>query len=308
MNPTSATAGILAESAQRTASLADRHAKNPRSATGRVAAGIAPTDGARSRLDPTTFARSGMRVAVRESARRTGGVTATALSTGLANRFPVVKRLVGDALFKSMVQAYAVADPARLSAMLPFGDGFPAFIDHFEPARPIPYLGDMARLEQARALARRAPAVAPFAADAFTAPIFDRLAGMRVRLHPSLSVVVSLHPIHSIWHMNRNPVRFTPASPFVSEAVLVSRPRLRVRTWRITHGDAAFVFALKAGYRLAAAMTAAIHVVPCARPADSLAMLIHAGAVIAFDEASRPAPPGAAASATRRPAPQLVPA
>ena len=71
----------------------------------------------------------------------------------------------------------------------------------------------------------------------------NRLGGMHIRLHPSLSVVASLHPIYSIWHMNRDPVRFTPVSPWVGEAVLGSRPRLRVRTCRIAHGDAAFIFA-----------------------------------------------------------------
>jgi Putative DNA-binding domain len=306
MNPTSATARIPAGTVRRTASLADQHAKNPRSAMGRPTVGIAPTEGARSRLDP--FARSGIRIAFRESAHRadSGNAAATAPSTALAKRFPVVKRLAGDAFFKSMVQAYAVADPARSPTILPFGDGFPAFIDHFEPARSIPYLGDMARLEQARAFARRAPLAAPLGPDTFVAEI-DRLAGMRIRLHPSLSVVASLHPIHSIWHMNRNPVRFTPVSPFVGEAVLIARPRLRVITRRITHGDAAFVFALKSGYALADAITAAFHFVPWACPADSLAMLIHVGAVIAIDVDTRPARSSDATSPTHRPAPQLVP-
>jgi Putative DNA-binding domain len=289
MNTTSAMPDGRAERTSRMASPAGLQAKNSRSSSANSVPGIAQIDGASSRLDPTALNRSGIRGTVRGGAgerRTTGGLAG--LSNTLANRFPVVRRLLGDAFFKSMVRAYAVADPACSPVMLPLGESFPTFIDHFEPARAIPYLADMARLELARALARRAAVVASLGPDAFAAATLDRLGGMQVRLHPSLSVVASLHPIYSIWHMNRNPLRFTPASPFVSEAVLVSRPRLRVRTCGITHGDAAFIFALKAGYRLADAMSAAVHVVAGARPADTLAMLIGARAVTGLDDEARP--------------------
>jgi Putative DNA-binding domain len=281
MNPTSATADVRAENTRRGPSPAAPRATHLRSVLAKARPGTAPIESARPALDLTALGPFDIRGAAPGSARE-GRMTRSlaGLSSALAARFPVVKRLVGGAFFKSMVAAYAGTNPAHASVILSFGDGFPAFIDAFEPARAIPYLADMARLELARALARRTAVVASLGSDAFAAATSDRLDCMQIRLHPSLSVVASPHPIYSIWQMNRNPLRFAPASPFVSQAVLILRPRLRVRTWRITLGDAAFIFALKAGYRLADAMNAAVHAVPGARPADTLAMLIDAKAVI----------------------------
>jgi Putative DNA-binding domain len=216
--------------------------------------------------------------------------TAGGLANALAKQFPVVRRLAGVELFTTMAEAYVVAEPARSPVTLRFLDGFPTFVDRYDPARPIPYLGDIARLETARFLARGAAAAVSLGPDSFAALGSDRLGDRRVSLHPSLAVVASLHPIYSIWHMNRDPVRFTPVSPWVSEAVLVARPGRHVRTRCITHGDAAFIFALMAGYRLADAMAAAAHAVPRFHPADSLARLIGAKGIIGLGDDGAAAP------------------
>ena len=136
----------------------------------------------------------------------------------------------------------------------------------------------------ARGRAYHAADATPLEPDAFAALSPDRLADTRVRLHPSLSIIKSSHPIYSIWHMNQDPVRFTPASPWAKEAVLVARPRLKVRTQRITHGDAAFVRALAAGGTLAEAVIAARDAVPAFSAPESLAVLIGARVVIGFGE------------------------
>ena len=101
-------------------------------------------------------------------------------------------------------------------------------------------------------------------------------------------MLTSSHPIYSIWHMNQDPVRFTPASPWAKEAVLVARPRLKVRTQRITHGDAAFIRALAAGSTLACAVLAAEQAVPQFFASESLAVLIGARVVVGFDETALP--------------------
>ena len=84
--------------------------------------------------------------------------------------------------------------------------------------------------------------------------------------------------------MNQDPVRFTPASPWAKEAVLVARPRLKVRTQRITHGDAAFIRALAAASTLADAVLAAEQTVPQFSASESLAVLIGARVVVGFGE------------------------
>jgi Putative DNA-binding domain len=247
---------------------------------------------AKSLLDRTVPVPADIRGASRRRADRRFAVyrnnVAAGLTNALAARFPVVKRLVGDEFFRAMAHVYAAADLPRSPIMLFYGETFPAFIDEFEPARPIPYLGDIARVEMARGLAYHAADATPLDPDAFAALRADRLAETRVRLHPSLSIITSPHPIYSIWHMNQDPVRFTPASPWAKEAVLVARPCLKVRTQCITHGDAAFIRALAAGSTMTEAVLAAEQTVPRFCASESFAVLIGARVVVGIGENAPP--------------------
>jgi hypothetical protein len=246
------------------------------------------SDFTKSLLDRTVPLPADIRGASRRRADRRFAVYRNNVASGLANalatRFPVVKRLVGDEFFRAMAHVYATAELPRSPIMLYYGETFPAFIDDFEPARPVPYLGDIARVEMARGRAYHAADATPLDPDAFAALSPDQLAETRVRLHPSLSIITSLHPIYSIWHMNQDPVRFTPVSPLAKEAVLVARPRLKVRTQRITHGDAAFIRALAAGGTLADTVVAAQDAVPAFDAAESIAVLICARVAVGFSD------------------------
>jgi hypothetical protein len=102
-----------------------------------------------------------------------------------------------------------------------------------------------------------------------------------MRLHPSVSIVTSDYPIHSIWHVNQDLERFVPISPFAREAVLVARPYLRVKTQCITHEIAKFIRALAAGNTLGESIAAAT-------AAESLAALIAARIVIGFGDNVHP--------------------
>jgi Putative DNA-binding domain len=202
---------------------------------------------------------------------------AAGLVAALATRFPVVKRLVGDEFFRAMAHAYATTDLPRSPLMLYYGETFPAFIDAFAPAAPIPYLADVARIEMARGLAYHATDATPLDAEAFAALPMDRLGELRIRLHPSVSVITSNHPIYSIWHVNQDPDRFVPISPFAREAVLIARPCLRVKTQRITHEIAAFIRGLAAGKTLEES-------VEIATAAESLALLVSSRIVVGFGD------------------------
>ena len=243
---------------------------------------------AKSLLDRTVPVPANIRGASRRRADRRFAVhrnnVAAGLASALAVRFPVVKRLVGDDFFRAMAHVYATAELPRSPIMLYYGETFPGFIDDFEPARPIPYLGDIARVEMARGLAYHAADATPLDPDAFAALPADRLGETRVRLHPSLSIITSSHPIYSIWHMNQDPVRFTPASPWAQQAVLVARPRLKVRTQSITHGDAALIRALAAGSTMTEAVITAEQTVPRFCASESLAVLIGARVVTGFGD------------------------
>jgi hypothetical protein len=203
---------------------------------------------------------------------------AAGLVTALATRFPVVQRLTGDEFFRAMAHAYASTELPRSPLMLYYGETFPAFIEGFAPAAPIPYLADIARIEMARGLAYHAADASTLEAEEFAAIPKDRLGALRVQLHPSVSIIASDYPVYSIWHVNQDPERFAPVSFFKRESVLIARPYLRVKTQCISREIAEFVRALAAGSSLAEA-------VDITSAADALTFLIKARIVTALNGA-----------------------
>ena len=181
---------------------------------------------------------------------------AVGLVSALAERFPVVQRLVGEEFFRAMARAYVTQEPPRSPVLLHYGATFPAFVDGFEPAAAIAYLGDVARLEFARGRAYHAADAAPLSGEQVSAIPADELAGMRVVLHPSMSVIASRHPIVSIWQAHRDPDAIVPVQSWTAETALVARPFHTVDVWRLPAGGGGFLTALARGLTITEATDA----------------------------------------------------
>jgi hypothetical protein len=222
---------------------------------------------------------------VRGSARRFAvyrNNVAVGLVSALATRYPVVKRLVGDVFFREMARSYIAVEPPRSPIMLCYGETFPDFVEAFEPARPIPYLGAVARIETARVRAYHAADAAPLGAEAFARVAPHALAGLRVKLHPSVSVVASLFPIYSIWKVNQARAPVIPVSPWAPEAILISRPSYAVQVHKLAQGQDAFLRTLDEGGSISDATEAGQTTAADFDIARSLALLIKAGIVVGF--------------------------
>jgi hypothetical protein len=124
------------------------------------------------------------------------------LVSALEARFPATRRIVGEDFFKGAARLFAAAQPPRSPLMMFYGDAFPDFLADFEPARAVPYLADVARLEAARTRAYHAADAKPLTPAALSGGIPEALAGMRFNLHPSVEIVASDYPIVTIWAMN----------------------------------------------------------------------------------------------------------
>ncbi|HHQ14165.1 MAG TPA: DUF2063 domain-containing protein, partial [Chromatiales bacterium] len=173
------------------------------------------------------------------------------LIEALADGFPVVLKLVGDAFFHNMAGVYAANEWPQSPVMLEYGAGFADFIDSFEPAATLPYLADIARLEWAWHSAWHA-ADAPVLDRAAIADV-DRLAVERLvfELHPSVQWVCSSWPVVSIWEANApdaGPEQVRIES--VAQAALLTRPHQKVQVRRLPDGAATFISALKNGLPL----------------------------------------------------------
>ena len=124
----------------------------------------------------------------------------------LGATYPVVQRLVGKPFFNAAVDEFVRAHPSRGGDLNVYGDAFGAFLAGYPPARELPYLTDVARLEWAIDEANRA-------ADATRSPDIvlgtlaiatpERLPALRMRLEPSCRFVASEFPVLRIWRVNQ---------------------------------------------------------------------------------------------------------
>ena len=181
-----------------------------------------------------------------------------ALVEALAAAYPAVLGLVGTEFFERMALVYASDRPATERTLNLYGEEFADFIAGFAPARELPYLADVARLERAVLEARHAadaPALDPAALTALGAG----LASARLIPHPATRLVRSEYPVAEIWRANTGDT--PPEGELVVEAgaagALALRPALAVSVESLTPGRCAFAEALLAGGDLAAAHGAA---------------------------------------------------
>ncbi len=170
------------------------------------------------------------------------------LIRAMETSFPVIRKLVGEKFFDAMAGEYVRAHPPKSPMIMFYGDDFADFLTGFPPVANIPYLADVARLEQARRIAYHAaddPIATP---EALGAVPPAALGEVTLKIHASAHVIRSPYPIFSIWRLNatndQTPVQNRP------EDVLISRPSGEVVMQLLPVGGAAFLDALMSGATL----------------------------------------------------------
>ncbi|MEO6407803.1 MAG: DNA-binding domain-containing protein [Burkholderiaceae bacterium] len=177
----------------------------------------------------------------------------SSLIDAVADTFPVVQVLVGEAFFRAMAGVFVRQHPPRSRVLAHYGAEFADFVDGFAPARGVPYLADVARLERARVLAYHAADAEPLTAEMLGEALScgQDLGALQLVCHPSTSVVVSEHAIVSLWAAHQGEGDLSGVDPALPESALVVRPGLDVLVVRLPPGAARFVVALKSGAGLA---------------------------------------------------------
>lgn len=204
---------------------------------------------------------------------------AVGLIEALRSTFPVVNRLVGDAFFGAAAGVHALARPPATPILLAYGSEFPAFLEEFEPARTLPYLADVARLEWLWLESYHAADEEPLAAEDLASAETDRLPGMRLVLHPAVRIARFEHPAHTIWRAHQgddDAMELDMADG--PEAVLLVRPSANVKTVVLTPGGYAFLDAVRSGRSIAGAAEDALDAEAELELAELLALLFAAGA------------------------------
>ncbi len=204
----------------------------------------------------------------------------------LQANYPAVSRMVGDEWFRAAADRFVRDNRPRHASLLDYGSNFADFLAGFEPARELPYLAPVARLDRHWTEAHVAADEAPLAAAAvanlsraqLACSILTPHAAARWAWHPE-------HPILTIWERNREPapVGNAPSSDLPdidwhAEGALITRPSDSVEWISIAASGCAFLDACARGCTLADAASAALAVDGDADLSRLMAQLLRAGA------------------------------
>ena len=202
----------------------------------------------------------------------------------LQANFASVARLVGSDWFRAAAAIYVAAQPPVDARLLRYGAGFPDFLAAFEPARELPYLADVARLDRDwTEVHAAADAATDAASDAawFATLSPQALGATLVAPHPAARWRwFDGQPVFSIWSRNRGEGADTSDITWQGEGALLTR-RDGAVAWRAaSQADCAFLDACIGGARLVNAAEAALRAEPQADLAELLAGLLRADALV----------------------------
>ncbi len=175
---------------------------------------------------------------------------AVGLIGSLEARFPVSRRLVGDGFFRAMAGAFVAAHKPQSAVMIAYGADFPAFVAAFPPAQKMPYLPDVAALENAWVEAYHSGEAAPLALAVLAQIAPERWETLRFTAHPAARLLRFATPAASLWAAHQG--EGEPAAPEVwtAEDVLVTRPEADVLIRILPPGGYDLFAALREGATL----------------------------------------------------------
>lgn len=184
------------------------------------------------------------------------------LTDALGACYPVVQKLVGEGFFGFLADAYSRRYPPRSGDVHEFGSALPEFLAAFEPARSLPYLPDVARLEWAWHESYHAADAAPLIPEMLSAVSPEVYSHIVFHLHPSARLLESAFPCLRIWQVNQPGFDGEAAVNLDAgaEQLLVIRHGVDVMIAALSAGECAMLLAFADGKTLGEAADAALTV------------------------------------------------
>lgn len=179
---------------------------------------------------------------------------ALSLTRALEASFPTVRKLVGEAFFAALAGEFLRAHPPRSRILMLYGSEMPGFLEAFSPVAHLGYLRDVARLDQAMRESYHAADSRALPEAEFQRLVGADIAGLRLKLAPSLRLVRSRWPVVAIWAANH---LGGPKSLAVAEDALILRPDFDPHPHVLPSGGAAFLGGLLQGRTLGDSLDAA---------------------------------------------------
>ncbi|MET4389138.1 hypothetical protein ABIB73_004907 [Bradyrhizobium sp. F1.4.3] len=209
------------------------------------------------------------------------------LIDAMAAIYPAVQRVTGPDFFRAMARFHVRETPPTSPLLFDYGRDFPAFIEAYEHARPLPWLADVARIERAWLDAYHARDAAPLAPARLSTVAPDRLGDLIFSPHPAACIVRSRFSTVTIFAANRDTAPVGRIDASIPEDALITRADFDVTVRHLPPGGAVFATNLISGRPLGEAAASALEASPDFNIASNIAGLIEAGAFtsIAFGDA-----------------------
>lgn len=206
------------------------------------------------------------------------------LIRSLSANFPSIERLLGEEFFAAMAHEFVMAHPPRSKLMVEYGADFPAFLEAFEPAKPYPYLADVARLEVFWRHAFHETDMPVLDGEDLESLSQDDFPHVTFIPHPATRILLSPYAAGSIFAANRKSGDVDAINPAIAETVLVTRPLFDCEVRILQQGADEFFSSLLAGDTIKTAAEAAFTVTPRFDLPHAIGMLIASGAFTAIEE------------------------
>jgi hypothetical protein len=191
--------------------------------------------------------------------------------------FPTVERLVGNDWLVAAASIHARQTPPSDARLIHHGSAFPAFLDHFEHARELPYLGNVARLDLMWTHCHTACDEQGIDLNHIARLAPEQLASLSLKPRAAARWAwFADQPVFSIWRHNREGLAMPEQLDWRGEGALLVRSAGAVGWQALDVGGCGFLDACAAGQTLTQAAEHASSLQPSLDILELLTRLISA--------------------------------
>ena len=122
----------------------------------------------------------------------------------VSDTYPVGLRLTGEPFFRAMARYYIASNPSNHKSLNDYGEDFADFVLTFAPAKDLPYLSDLLRLEWFIHKAWIGPDLLKLDLNALAEIEADNHDKLVFKLSGNANLLCSAFPVDKIWELNHN--------------------------------------------------------------------------------------------------------